>query len=105
MSLLGLLRNLCANERCREQAMKAGAAKVVISLLKAYPGDMSIQEPGCGCVAAMSLRNADFALQLAEAGGVKVSASPLCFRTSLLNFYTKSTGSILGHLQCHRRAL
>ena len=65
---LGLLRNLCANDEVKTSVCKKSLGSI-LHIMQTHESHASVQENGCGILAAMSLRNPQNAVSILEANG------------------------------------
>jgi hypothetical protein len=65
---LGLLRNLCANDEVKTSVCKKSLGSI-LHIMQTHSSHASVQENGCGILAAMSLRNPQNAVSILDADG------------------------------------
>jgi hypothetical protein len=79
---LGLLRNLCANDEIKSSVCKRSLG-AILHTMETHNLHSSVQEHGCGILAAMPLRQPQNAVAIVEANG------PHHILTAMRTFPTK----------------
>jgi hypothetical protein len=68
-SILGLTRNLCANDDIKTTLCSGDSLVFILEAMRSYPKEALLQEHGCGTLGAMCLRKPSNAMRIIDQGG------------------------------------
>lgn len=67
---LSLFRNICANDVFKTKLLNDGGLRLILGCMHEHKCDKTLQEHGCGAMAAMALRSPPSGAKIVEEGGI-----------------------------------
>lgn len=97
-SLIGVMRNLCADDMRKDRLVADGTLQLLVSAMSkdTYSSDAILMEHAIACLAAMSLRNPSNATRIVECGSVDLIVK------AMRNFQEKSSALLRQGCLCIR---